>query len=68
MTTHLNKKNKPQMIDVNKKKKTSRTALAEGEVKFSKITFNKIEKMKTKKGEITNIAILAGIMGAKKNK
>ena len=66
MTTHLNKKNKPQMIDVNKKKKTSRTALAEGEVKFSKITFNKIEKMKTKKGEITNIAILAGIMGAKK--
>ena len=66
MTTHLNKKNKPQMIDVNKKKKTSRTALAEGEVKFSKITFNKIEKMKTKKGEISNIAILAGIMGAKK--
>ena len=66
MTTHLNKKNKPQMINVNKKKKTSRTALAEGEVKFSKITFNKIEKMKTKKGEITNIAILAGIMGAKK--
>ena len=66
MTTHLNKKNRPLMIDVNKKKKTSRTALAEGEVKFSKITFNKIEKMKTKKGEITNIAILAGIMGAKK--
>ena len=66
MTTHLNKKNKPQMINVNKKKKTSRTALAEGEVKFSKITFNKIEKMKTKKGEISNIAILAGIMGAKK--
>ena len=66
MTTHLNKKNKPQMIDVNKKKKTFRTALAEGEVKFSKITFNKIEKMKTKKGEISNIAILAGIMGAKK--
>jgi len=66
MITHLNKKNKPQMVDVNKKKKTSRTAVAEGEVKFSKITFNKIEKMKTKKGEITNIAILAGIMGAKK--
>ena len=66
MTTHLNKKNKPQMVDVNKKKKTSRTALAEGEVKFTKITFNKIEKMKTKKGKIANIAILAGIMGAKK--
>jgi molybdenum cofactor biosynthesis protein MoaC len=66
MTTHLNKKNKPQMVDINKKKKTSRTALAEGEVKFNKITFNKIEKMKTKKGKITNIAILAGIMGAKK--
>ena len=66
MISHLNKKNKPQMVDVNNKKNTSRTALAQGEVKFSKLIFTKIEKMKTKKGEVINTAILAGIMGSKK--
>ena len=66
MITHLNKKNKPNMVDVNDKKITFRTALAQGEIKFSKLVFNKIEKMKTKKGEITNTAILSGIMGSKK--
>ena len=66
MISHLNKKNKPQMVDINNKKNTSRTALAQGEVKFSKLIFTKIEIMKTKKGEIINTAILAGIMGSKK--
>ena len=66
MTTHLNYKNKPRMVGVNNKDKTIRTAVAQGEVKFSNSVFNKIKKMKSKKGEIENIAILAGIMGSKK--
>ena len=66
MITHLSKKNKPQIIDISKKEITKRTATAQGSIIFSKKTFNKLEKMKTKKGEITNVAILAGIMGAKK--
>ena len=66
MITHLNKKNKPQIIDISKKYTTNRSAIAQGLIKFSKKTFKKIEKMQTKKGEITNVAILAGIMGAKK--
>ena len=66
MITHLSKKNKPQIIDISKKEITNRSATAQGSIKFSKTTFKKIEKMKTKKGEITNVAILAGIMGAKK--
>jgi len=66
MITHLNKKNKPQIIDISKKEITKRTATAQGSIIFSKKTFKKLEKMKTKKGEITNVAILAGIMGAKK--
>ena len=66
MTTHLNYKNKPRMVGVNNKDKTIRTAVAQGEVKFSISTFKEIEKMKTKKGEITNTAILAGIMASKK--
>ena len=66
MITHLSKKNKPQIIDISKKENTKRTATAQGSIIFSKKTFKKLEKMQTKKGEITNVAILAGIMGAKK--
>ena len=66
MITHLNKKNKPQIIDISTKEITNRSAIAEGSIKFSKKTFKKLEKMQTQKGEITNVAILAGIMGAKK--
>ena len=66
MITHLSKKNKPQIIDISKKEITKRTATAQGSIIFSKKTYKKLEKMQTKKGEITNVAILAGIMGAKK--
>ena len=66
MITHLSKQNKPKIIDISKKEITKRTATAQGSIIFSKKTFKKLEKMQTKKGEITNVAILAGIMGAKK--
>ena len=66
MISHLNKKNKPKIVDVSNKKITKRSAVAKGEVNFSKNIFNKIEKMKTKKGEITSIAIISGINAAKK--
>tara|TARA_B110000014_G_scaffold243053_1_gene213112 strand:- start:269 stop:736 length:468 start_codon:yes stop_codon:yes gene_type:complete len=66
MISHLNKKNKPMIVDVSKKKNTNRIAIAQGIVRFSKEVFKKIEKMNTKKGEITNVAIIAGILGAKK--
>ena len=65
MVSHLDKKNNPIMVDIEGKDITHRTAEAEGEVVFDKITFNKIEKLKSKKGNIKNIAIIAGIMGAK---
>ena len=66
MISHLNKKNKPKIVDVSIKKISRRIAVAEGIVKFSKSTFKKIESLKTKKGEIESIAIIAGILGAKK--
>ena len=66
MISHLNKKNKPKIVDVSIKKISRRIAIAEGIVKFSKSTFKKIESLKTKKGEIESIAIIAGILGAKK--
>ena len=65
MVSHLDKKNNPIMVDVGDKNITHRIAEAEGEVVFDKISFKKIQNLKSKKGSIKNIAILAGIMGAK---
>jgi len=66
MITHLNKKNNPTMVDISKKNNTKRLAVAQGAIQFSKNTFKKIESLKTKKGEIINTSIIAGILGAKK--
>ena len=65
MVSHLDKKNNPIMVNVGDKDTTKRIAEAQGEVVFDKLTFKKIEKLKSKKGSIKNIAIVAGIMGAK---
>jgi len=65
MVSHLDKKNTPIMVDVGDKDITQRIAAAEGEVIFDKQNFKKIESLKSKKGSIKNIAIIAGIMGAK---
>ena len=53
------------MVNVGNKDITKRIAEAEGEVVFDKLTYKKIENLKSKKGSIKNIAIVAGIMGAK---
>ena len=66
MISHLNKKNKPTIVDISSKKTTDRIAIAQGFVQFSESTYKKIESLKTKKGEIKSIAIIAGILGAKK--
>ena len=66
MLTHLKKNSKPKIVDISGKKITNRIAVAEGIVKFKRSTFNKLESYKTVKGEVNNIAILAGIIGAKK--
>ena len=65
MVSHLDKKNNPIMVNVGNKDITKRIAEAEGEIVFDKLTYKKIEKLKSKKGSIKNIAIVAGIMGAK---
>jgi len=66
MISHLNNKNKPTIVDISSKKITNRMAIAQGVIKFTKSTYKKIKSLKTKKGEIKSIAIIAGIIGAKK--
>ena len=53
------------MVNVGNKDITKRIAEAEGEIVFDKLNYKKIENLKSKKGSIKNIAIVAGIMGAK---
>ena len=65
MVSHLDEKNNPIMVNVGNKDITKRIAEAEGEIVFDKLTYKKIENLKSKKGSIKNIAIVAGIMGAK---
>ncbi len=65
MISHLDKKNNPIMVGIGNKEISHRVAEAEGEVIFDKSTFKKIERLKSKKGSINNIAVVAGIMGAK---
>ena len=66
MITHINKKLQPTIVDISKKQVTQRFAKAQGIIQFSKKTFKNINSFKTKKGEIKNISIIAGIIGAKK--
>ena len=65
MINHINKKNRPLVLDITKKECTERIARAEGLMSFKPKIFKKIQKMKTKKGSVENIAIIAGIIGAK---
>ena len=65
MTSHIDKKNNPIMLNISNKIISLRIAEAEGEVKFDEKTFKKIENLKSKKGSINSVAIIAGIMGAK---
>ena len=65
MINHLNKKNKPQIVNISEKKITERIAKAEALICFKASIFKTIKTMRAKKGNIENIAILAGIMGAK---
>ena len=63
--SHL-KKNKVSMVDISKKKLTSRIAKATFKINFSEKSFKKIINNNSPKGEIFNIARSAGVSAAKK--
>ena len=63
--SHINKKGNPYIVDVSNKDITERLAIASGEIKFDKETFEKIRSLNTKKGNLEKTAIIAGIIGAK---
>ena len=64
--THFDKKGNPSMVDINQKDSTARVAIASGKIIMNSNTLKKILELDIKKGDVLNIAKLAGIMAAKK--
>jgi cyclic pyranopterin monophosphate synthase len=65
--SHYSKDGSPVMVDVSDKKTTHRTAKATGFVKLQKGTLSLIERRLLPKGDLFQIAKIAGIMAAKRN-
>ncbi len=64
--THFDDNGDPSMVDINTKENTVRVAIATGKVIMKSETLQKILDIKIKKGDVFNVAKLAGIMAAKK--
>jgi cyclic pyranopterin phosphate synthase len=64
--SHLDDKGACKMVDVSGKNKTLRFAKAVGSVFMSPSTLEAIEKMEISKGNVIEVARIAGIMAAKK--
>ncbi|HXF63327.1 MAG TPA: cyclic pyranopterin monophosphate synthase MoaC [Caldilineaceae bacterium] len=64
--THLDERGHAAMVDVGDKPATSRTAVAQGEVRMAPATLAAIRDGHVPKGDVLAAARLAGIMAAKK--
>lgn len=64
--THLDEKGRARMVDIGYKPDTERSALAKGEVRMTPETLELIRKGEMKKGDVLNVARIAGIMAAKR--
>lgn len=66
--THLNKNGEPAIVDVGGKKVTHRKAVAQAVISLPETVLKALQQddFNTKKGSVFQIAIIAGIMGAKK--
>jgi len=64
--THYSNDGSSRMVDISEKKVTSRKARAKGFVKMQQSTLELIEKKLIPKGNVFEVARVAGIMAAKK--
>ena len=63
--THFDKAGSARMVDVSEKEVTVRTAVAEGEINMSAETMRLIREGQLSKGDVLQVARIAGVMGAK---
>jgi cyclic pyranopterin monophosphate synthase len=67
MLTHVDKANRPTMVDVGDKAVTTRTASARARVVFpADAIVQSGEVLRTKKGPVFDTAVIAGVMAAKR--
>ena len=64
--THFDTNGNPSMVDINQKDTTVRVAIANGKIIMKPNTLKRILDLDIKKGDVLNVAKLAGIMAAKK--
>ena len=64
--THFDENGASRMVDVGEKPVTHRTAVACGRIQMSPTTLEMIQSERAKKGDVLEVARLAGIMGAKR--
>jgi len=64
--THFDEQGASRMVDVGGKEITARTAVAEASVTLDPQTLEQINNKELTKGDVYEVARLAGIMGAKK--
>jgi cyclic pyranopterin phosphate synthase len=66
--THLDRKQRPRMVDVGAKPITARAALAEARMRLPRAVQLALQKSghRTKKGPVFDTAIIAGVMAAKR--
>jgi cyclic pyranopterin phosphate synthase len=64
--THLDKNNRPKMVDVSNKDNTIRIAVASGIISMSQKAFSSIVLNNNKKGPVIQTAVISAILGTKK--
>ncbi len=64
--SHLDEKGEARMVDVSEKPTTARMAVAKGVVQMDPATLRLIEEGALAKGEVLQVARIAGIMAAKR--
>ena len=63
--THLDKNNKPKMVDVSDKEESTRVAIASGIIEVTPDAYEAVVHNIAKKGPVLQTAVIAAIQGAK---
>ena len=64
--THFNESGRAHMVEVGDKEETKRDAVARGTISMKRETIDMIKEGLIKKGDVSSVAQVGGIMGAKK--
>ena len=64
--THVDHEGRPRMVDVSGKADTDRRAVAEGSIRMGPETLRAIVEGRTSKGDVFQVARVAGIQGGKR--